>query len=85
MTTIERINSAAEALKSRLGGFEPEIGIVLGSGLGKLADRITSPISIPYSDIPGFPVSTAIGHDGLHSRHARRQESPRDEGQDPRL
>ena len=64
MTTIERIHSAAEALKGRLGGFEPEIGIVLGSGLGKLADRIASPISVPYSDIPGFPVSTAIGHDG---------------------
>ena len=64
MTPIERIHSAADALKGRLGGFEPEIGIVLGSGLGKLADRIASPISIPYSDIPGFPVSTAIGHDG---------------------
>ena len=64
MTNIETINATAASLRKLLGGFEPEIGIVLGSGLGKLADHISSPISIPYGDIPGFPVSTAIGHDG---------------------
>ena len=37
---------------------------MLGSGLGKLADQIADPLVIPYKDIPGFPVSTAIGHKG---------------------
>lgn len=42
----------------------PEIGIVLGSGLGPLAEEIEDPIIIPYKDIPHFPVSTAPGHAG---------------------
>lgn len=61
---IEKINTAAEFVAARLGGRKPAVGIVLGSGLGKLADRISSPVTIPYRDIPGFPVSTAIGHKG---------------------
>lgn len=40
------------------------VGIVLGSGLGKLANEIQDPIVISYKDVPGFPVSTAIGHKG---------------------
>lgn len=44
--------------------FEPRIGIVLGSGLGGLADNIDVVATIPYSDIEGFPVSTVSGHDG---------------------
>ena len=63
-TRIERIFKAAEYVKSYLGGKVPVAGIVLGSGLGKLADQIQNPITIPYKDIPGFPVSTAIGHKG---------------------
>jgi len=55
----------AEVIKGRLSGREkPFIGIVLGSGLGQLADRIEDPVVIPYSDVPGFPVSTAVGHKG---------------------
>ena len=42
----------------------PEIGIVLGSGLGGLADRIAAPVFVPYQALPGFPVSTAPGHKG---------------------
>lgn len=61
---LERINNAAAYLRGRLGGFEPFAGIVLGSGLGKLADCIEDQIVIDYKDIPGFPVSTAIGHAG---------------------
>ena len=61
---LERIYRAADCLRDLLGEGQPEIGIVLGSGLGKLADQIIDPLVIPYKDIPGFPVSTAIGHKG---------------------
>ena len=58
------IQSASKLLKERLGGFVPEIGIVLGSGLGRLADVIKDPIVVSYSSLPDFPVSTAVGHKG---------------------
>lgn len=65
-TRMERINNAASYLEGILKehGLKPQIGIILGSGLGKLADRIENPVTVPYRDIPGFPVSTAIGHKG---------------------
>lgn len=58
------INEAIQYLEGRLGGLRPQIGIILGSGLGKLADRIGAPLTIPYTDVPGFVKSTAIGHKG---------------------
>ena len=61
---IEKIHTAADYVTGVLAGRKPEIGIVLGSGLGKLADHIEHPLVVPYKDIPGFPVSTAIGHKG---------------------
>lgn len=64
MTEIDAIHSAATRMQSILGDRKPAVGIVLGSGLGKLAGKITDQVEIPYSDIPGFPVSTAIGHKG---------------------
>ena len=64
MSYLETIHLAADLVKSRLGGRQPLVGIILGSGLGKLADHIEDPIIIPYKEIPGFPVSTAIGHKG---------------------
>ena len=51
-------------LKSRLGGFEPELGLILGTGLGSLAAQIEDPVEIPYKDIPNFLISTAPGHSG---------------------
>lgn len=42
----------------------PTIGLILGSGLGILADEIENPIKIKYEDIPNFPVSTVVGHAG---------------------
>ena len=60
----ERIYKAADAVRPHLGGRVPQVGIVLGSGLGKLVDKIEDQVVIPYRDIPGFPVSTAIGHKG---------------------
>jgi purine-nucleoside phosphorylase len=45
--------------------LEPRVGIVLGSGLGALADQVESRVEMPYSEIPGWPASTAIGHAGM--------------------
>ena len=61
---VERIMTAAEYVAAKLEGRKPFAGIVLGSGLGKLADQIENKTVIPYKDIPGFPMSTAIGHKG---------------------
>jgi purine-nucleoside phosphorylase len=44
--------------------LRPAIGIVLGSGLGAFAQELTDPTGIPYSEIPGWPAATAIGHAG---------------------
>jgi len=54
---------AAEYIRNKTD-FEPEIGIILGSGLGGLAEKIENPFVIDYKDIPSFPVSTAPGHKG---------------------
>lgn len=58
------INQAAEYIQSKLNNRIPTVGIVLGSGLGRLADEIENPTIIPYADIPNFVKSTAIGHKG---------------------
>ena len=57
---IEKIKMAAEFISAKLGGRKPFVGIVLGSGLGKLADKIENQIVIPYKEIPSFPLSTAM-------------------------
>ena len=59
-----KIQDAAKYVKTLIGNRTPEVGIVLGSGLGRLVDRIQKQIVIPYKDIPFFPVSTAVGHKG---------------------
>lgn len=61
---LKNIHTAADYLKTRLEGFVPEVGIELGSGLGKLGDSIEVFKTIPYSTIPNFAVSTAVGHKG---------------------
>lgn len=63
-TRTDRINLIAEFIREKTGGRKPLAGIILGSGLGHLGDLIEDPVVIPYSTIPGFPVSTAIGHKG---------------------
>ena len=66
MTTSERaaaIGSAAEHLRHRLGAV-PETAIVLGSGLGRLASRLEGARAVPYGEIPGFPETTVVGHEG---------------------
>ncbi len=57
-------NEAAEVIKNRTGGDAPSVGIVLGSGLGTLAQDVEDAVTIPFEDLPGFPVSTVSGHAG---------------------
>ncbi|MEG2848729.1 MAG: purine-nucleoside phosphorylase [Bacteroidales bacterium] len=61
---VIKIEEAANYIKARLENRAPLAGIVLGSGLGKLADKIENKIVIPYKEIPNFATSTAIGHKG---------------------
>ena len=63
-TKIKEITVATEFIKSKLGGRVPLVGIVLGSGLGKLGDSIQDPVVVKYEEIPGFATSTAVGHKG---------------------
>src|SRR5437667_6611458 len=56
---------ATEAVAQRLGKRKPRVAIVLGSGLGFLADEVADPIRIPYNTIPGFPEPGVAGHKGL--------------------
>jgi purine-nucleoside phosphorylase len=59
----ERLAGAYTSVAKRVGA-PCEIALVLGSGLGQLADAVKEPVIIPYGDIEGFPVSTAPGHKG---------------------
>ncbi len=61
---IERINTAVSYIRSVVGDFQPLVGIILGSGLGRLAESIEEKTVIPYAEIPCFPCSTAMGHAG---------------------
>jgi len=67
MTTLEdefsRAEAAAQFLLSPIQ-LHPKIGLILGSGLASLADELTEAVATPYSVIPNFPRSTAIGHPG---------------------
>ncbi len=58
------IQRAAAAVRQRIGGRQPEIAIVLGSGMGYLAERVEDAVRIGYADIPGFPLPTVQGHGG---------------------
>jgi purine-nucleoside phosphorylase len=58
------IRAAADAVAKRLGTRRPRVAIVLGSGLGFLADQVQDAVRIPYADIPGFPQPGVAGHKG---------------------
>ena len=58
-----QLKQAKEFLQDRLK-IKPTVGLILGSGLGVLADQMSQPIRVPYQDIPGFPTSTVAGHAG---------------------
>ncbi len=56
--------SSADSVRHRIGDDAPEIAIILGSGLGGLADEIEDAVRVPFADIPGFPEATVVGHAG---------------------
>lgn len=61
--TLEEIDNIANAVRNRTT-YQPKVGIILGSGLGPLAESIPNAVTIPYSDLSPWPVSTVIGHQG---------------------
>ena len=63
-THVENVRQSAAKITAVLGGLKPKIAIILGSGLGGLADQIDSPVTVAYADLPGFPVLTVAGHVG---------------------
>ena len=64
MDILKRINEAAAYISDKTGNVKPFAGIVLGSGLGELGEKIQNRTVIPYGEIPHFPQSTAMGHKG---------------------
>lgn len=63
MPILDQIRETVAYLQSRIS-HQPQVGIILGSGLGDFGHEIEVEVSIPYSDIPHFPVSTVDGHKG---------------------
>ena len=74
MNARARLDRALASLRPRTGA-PVEIAMILGSGLGGLADAVGDPVTIPYREIEGFPLSTAPGHAGrlvVGTLHGRR-------------
>lgn len=63
MGSYEEAKGAADYIKSRVS-LTPQIGIICGSGLGRLAEIVTEPTVVKYSEIKQFPKSTVVGHAG---------------------
>jgi purine-nucleoside phosphorylase len=63
MTPLEKLHKCHDSIKAKIP-FKPRVAIILGSGLGALADEIDAVAAIDYSEIDGFPQSTVIGHKG---------------------
>ena len=63
MELMEKINAAAAYIRTKITVF-PQVGLVLGSGLGDYADTLENAIKIPYAEIPDFPLPTVQGHSG---------------------
>jgi len=63
MDLINKINKARDYILNKIG-FVPEIALILGSGLGEMAEEAEEKIIVNYSEIPNFPISTVHGHKG---------------------
>jgi purine-nucleoside phosphorylase len=60
---LERLTLLEAAVRTR-SAIVPRLGIVLGSGLGDLADKLDEPVAVPFAELPGWPAATAPGHVG---------------------
>jgi len=63
MSYLEKVDAAVAAVRERADGV-PDVAVVLGSGLGDFANRLTGATAIPYGDLPNWPASSVIGHEG---------------------
>ena len=61
---VAAISQATEAVTAALAGRAPKVAVILGSGLGGLADAVENAVRIPYGSIPGFHAPTVQGHKG---------------------
>lgn len=61
--TLEQIDEAADAIRSQTD-YKPRVGLILGSGLNSLADSVQNAVTIPFGDLPNWPISTVHGHAG---------------------
>jgi len=61
--SLEEIDQIAAEIRERIEG-QPKIGLILGSGLGPLSEEVEDPVTIPYQELSGWPVSTVEGHAG---------------------
>jgi purine-nucleoside phosphorylase len=64
VTYLQQVDEAVAAINDRAPGAAPDVAIVLGSGLGDFAKTLKNAVSIPYGELPNWPASTVIGHDG---------------------
>ncbi|MDR2668691.1 MAG: purine-nucleoside phosphorylase [Desulfovibrio sp.] len=65
MQNAEKVQNCARVLQSKLpGGFKPEVGLILGTGLGGVVEAVDDRLYIPYDELPDFPVSGAPSHQG---------------------
>ncbi|MBA2457426.1 MAG: purine-nucleoside phosphorylase, partial [Gemmatimonadales bacterium] len=62
--TAGQVAEAADFVRGKLGKRRPEVAVVLGSGMAPLAGRVGEAVRIPYREIPGFPSTTVVGHEG---------------------
>ena len=63
-TEYQKLIRCVETVKAKIHGFQPEVALTLGSGLGHLGEKIEVKYTVPYSEIEGFPVSSVPGHMG---------------------
>jgi purine-nucleoside phosphorylase len=61
--TLEQIDQAADAIRKQIS-TRPRVGMILGSGLNSLAESVQQAVTIPYRDLPNWPISTVHGHTG---------------------
>ena len=63
-TLVERLDACVRVVKERAPGFQPKLGVILGSGLGAFADSLERAVSVDYRELPDFPTSSVSGHAG---------------------